>query len=255
MENKQESLKLLILLIIVVVIGIIFYFSSVEQNPENNQSLVNPAINQIKDKSTSIVFPKSGEKLEIGKNYEIKWKNYIANKSLTIGLAVVDSSGEIGYVKKIGADLSPSTISYNWTVTSEPTDRIYKIGVYPSDDVLQAKWSNNIYITGEPLVLVDAPKPLDEVKSPIKLTGKARNIFSNGEFYIQLLNLMGRQYSVIKKVSVRASSNCNWLTGSWCNFKVELPFSSLDGIKVIEVYKSGGETGSQLVYKFPLLSN
>ncbi len=256
MENKQESLKLLILLIIVIVAGIIIYFSSLnDQGTIDNQPLVNPVTNQIKDKSTSIIFPKKGEKLEIGKNYEIKWQNYTAGKSLTIGLAIIDSSGEIGYVKKIAADLSPSTTSYTWVVTSEPIDRIYKIGIYPSDDVLQAKWSDNIYITGEPLVLIDAPSPLDEAKNPIKLIGKARNIFNKGEFSIQLLNLIGGQSSVIKKVSVKAANNCNWLMGAWCNFKIELPFSSSGGIKVVEVYKKIGEAGSQLVYKFPLFSN
>ncbi len=256
MENKQESLKLLILLIIVIVAGIIIYFSSLnDQGLTDNQLLVNPVTNQIKDKSISIIFPKKGEKLEIGKNYEIKWRNYTAGEPLTIGLAIIDSLGEIGYVKKIAADLSPSTTSYNWTVTSETTDKIYKIGVYPSGDVLQAKWSDNIYIIGESLVSINNPKPLEEVKSPIKLTGKARNIFSKGEFSIQLLNLLGGQSSVIKKVSVKASSNCNWLAGTWCNFKIELPFSSLEGIKVVEVYKKSGEVDSQLVYKFPLLSN
>lgn len=255
MENKQESLKLLILLVLVIVIGVIFYFSSKVQNSEDNQPLVNPAINQVKNKSLSIIFPKSGDKLEIGKTYEIKWQNYTAGKPLTIGLGVADSSGEIGYVKKISADLSPSITSYDWTVTSEQTDKIYKIGIYPSGNVLQAKWSDNISIIGESLVSINNPKPLEEIKSPIKLTGKARNIFSKGEFSIQLLNLLGGQSSVIKKVSVKAASNCNWLIGAWCDFNIELPFSSLDGIKVVEVYKKSGEVDSRLVYKFPLFSN
>ncbi len=200
-----------------------------------------------------VLFPKGGEKLEIGKIYEVRWENYIANEPLTIGLQVTTPDGKT-YLKRIAKNVPvASTGSYSWTLTSEPADSKYKIEVYPEGDrPLVGRSKDFFHIIGDSLIVVNTPQPLEEITSPIKITGKARKIFSEGEFIVKSKN-MGPEWEVIGSETITSiSGECDWKTGEWCNFTAELSFPKGERtpMRMLEFYQKDKRFGLGLVYKF-----
>lgn len=208
-----------------------------------------------KEEIIRVLFPKGGEKLEIGKVYEIRWENYIEDEPLTIGLQVTMPNGKV-YFKPIAENVPASASgSYKWTVTSEPADSKYKIEVYPEGNRALVGRSKDFFsIIGDSLIAVNNPRPLEEVASPLKVAGKARRIFSEGEFIVRLVGYYLPNKPVLTETIAHAR-NCDWLTGDWCDFEVELSFPSekiKDVLTMIEFYQRDERFGEKLIYKFPV---
>jgi len=113
--KSQLGLAPVIIVLIVVGalllgVGTIYLYqqSKIEPEPEPTQ----PPITQPETPSDTgiwipkeeeiirVLFPKGGEKLEIGKTYEIRWANYIANEPLIVGLQVTTPDEKV-YLKWI----------------------------------------------------------------------------------------------------------------------------------------------------------
>lgn len=160
------------------------------------------------------------------------------------------------YLKKIAEDVPrASSGSYKWIATSEPADSKYKVEVYPEGNRPLVGQSKDFFsITGDLLIVVDNPQPLKEITSPLKITGKARQIFSEGEFIVRLVGYYLPDKSLLSE-AIAYARNCDWLTGKWCNFEVELVFPSekiKDALAMIEFYQRDERFGEKLIYKFPV---
>ena len=249
--DQQGFVKILLIVIIIVVVGTVGYFMLIKKAPTTSSPEGQGAYIPTEEEIIRVLFPKGGERLEIGKTYEVRWKNYIANEPLTIGLQVTMPDGRT-YLKRIVEDI-PVVVSgtYNWTVTSELADSKYKIEVYPeSNRPLVGRSKDFFSITGDSLVAVNTPQPLDEVTSPIEIIGKARRIFSEGEFIVKLVS-WGPD-SVVSEAIASISNECDWMVGDWCNFKAKLSFPSGKGTGSLEFYQKDERFGLKLVYKFPV---
>ena len=205
------------------------------------------------EETIKVSFPQGGEKLEIGKTYDIRWENYIANEPLTIALQVTLPDGET-YLKRITENVpAASTGNYSWTVTSELADSKYRIEVYPEGDRLLVGRSKDFFsITGDSLIVVNTPQLLEEITSPIQITGQARKIFSEGEFIVKSKN-MGPEWEVVESEAIASiSGECDWMAGEWCNFTAELSFSKGErtSMRMLEFYRRSEQSGLSLVYSF-----
>jgi len=291
----SKMIKIVLGICVVIVIGIVSYFIFVNNEPpisplleieddgmsgqeayipENDESpaIPSPGIDNDgtpgqgayipeDDEIIRVLFPVGGEKLEIGKSYEIRWENFVGSGYLTISLEVTTSDKK-AYTKIIASDIpGVSSGTYEWTVTSEPSDSKYKIGVYPADNrVLVGRSKNYFSITGDSLIIVNNPKPLEKVTDPIRVSGKARRIFSEGEFMIKLRGwgMRGIDDGTVVKFPVVAESiahgsNCDWMSGDWCDFEVELSVPSeelKDKNWVLEFYQRDERFGEKLIYEF-----
>lgn len=276
----KSQLGLAPIIIILIVVGVLllgvgtiylYQQSKVEPEPE----LTQPPITQPETPSDTgvwipeeeeiirVLFPKGGEKLEIGKTYEIRWENYIGNEPLTIGLQVTTPDEKV-YLKWIDNNVPAAAKgTYNWTVTSEPVDSKYKIEVYPGGNRPLVGRSKDFFsIKGDSLISVNIPQPLGKVVSPIKITGQARRIFSEGEFIIRLRQV-GSEWDDDKGIFVKFppiaeaiawAKTGDWMSGEWCDFGVELSFASekIRGLAMIEFYKRDERFGEKLIYEFPV---
>src|SRR3989344_1627573 len=245
------SNKIIISIIIaIVVIGGVSYFTLVRKpstTPPPEGAYI-PSEGEI----IRIISPKGGERLEIGKTHAISWENYIGNEPLTIGLQVTTSDGET-YLKKIAENIpAAGSGSYNWTVTSEPADSKYKIEVYPEGNRPLVGRSKDFFsIIGDLLIVVNNPQPLEKIVSPLKVTGKARRIFSEGEFIVRLVGHYLPDKPVLTETIANAR-NCDWLSGNWCDFEVNLSFSSekiKDALAMLEFYQRDERVGEKLIYE------
>jgi len=204
-----------------------------------------------------VLFPRGGEKLEIGKTYEIGWENYIGNEPLTIALQVTTPEGRV-YANIIAENIpaAPSG-TYKWTVTSERLDSKYKIEVYPpANRPLVGQSKNFFFIIGDPLIIVDSPQPFEEVTSPLKVTGKARGIFSEAEFLVRLVSYWFPDRPLLAEAIARAHQDCDWLAGDWCDFKAELSFppEKITGRWTkVKFYQRDEQLGERLIYQFPVV--
>lgn len=115
-----------IVILFIVVAGYLAISNSPAETSLENTGAYIPGPSEI----IRVIFPSGGEKLEIGKTYEVRWENNIIKKApISIQLEVITSDGKT-YIKTI-ADNIPSSPSgtHKWTVTSEPIDSKYKIVV------------------------------------------------------------------------------------------------------------------------------
>src|SRR3989344_5185489 len=79
-----------------------------------------------------ITSPKGGEKLEVGKTYDVRWTNYSGKEPLTIALQATTPSNQVS-VKIVASSVpAASTGTYKWIVTSESAENRYRIEVYPA---------------------------------------------------------------------------------------------------------------------------
>jgi len=275
--KSQLGLALIIIVLIVVgalLLGVGIYLnqqSKVEPEPEVTQPPVTQpetlsdtgVLIPKEEENIRVLFPKGGEKLEIGKTYKIRWENYIGNEPLNIGLQVTTPDEKI-YVKWIAINVPAAAEGiYNWTVTSESVDSKYKIEVYPAGRRELVGHSKDFFsITGDSLIMVNTPQPLEKVASPIKIAGKARRIFSEGEFIIRLREV-GAKWDEDQGIFVKFppiaeaiawAKTGDWMSGEWCDFEVELSFVSekIRGLATIEFYKRDERFGEKLIYEFPV---
>ena len=251
--SQKGFIKILIIAVVVAIIGTIGYFVLVKKSsaPPEKQGAFIPNEKEI----IRVLFPKGGERLEIGNTYEIRWENYIGDEPLTIALQVTTPNGKT-YLKKIAENVSPiGSGSYRWTVASEPTDSKYKIEIYPEDNrTLVGRSKDFFFITGDPLITVTTPKPLEEVASPLKIVGKARRIFNEGEFNVRLVGHYLSNKPILANAIIH-TRDCDWSAGGWCNFEVQLFFPSekiKNALAMIEFYQRDERFGEKLIYKFPI---
>jgi len=255
----DQKILLIGIIIFTLVIGAVGYFALSKKPPITPSLTPSPkeqgADIPSEEEIIRVLFPKGGEELEIGKVYEIRWENYIGNEPLTIGLQVTMSNGKV-YFKPIAENV-PATVSgtYKWTVTSEPGDSKYKIEIYPPGGRGLVGRSKDFFsIIGDSLITVNNPQPLEEVTSSLKVTGKARRIFSEGEFIVRLVGYYLPNEPLLTETIAHAQ-NCDWMSGDWCDFEVELFFPSEEtkGVLImIEFYQRDEMFGEKLIYKFPV---
>ena len=230
-----------------------------EQNPGQGASII-PEEDKIQ-----IIFPKGGEKLEIGKSYDIRWANYFLIKEpLTIALHTTAPDNKV-YAKIIASNVpAASSGSYKWKVTSESLDNKYKIEVYPSGGREMVGRSKDFFtIFGENLITVTYPKPNanpnDKINAsqPIVITGKARNVFNESEFDVSASYILSDKKQVIAKTFATCNitgNGCDWISGNFVEFKATLDLSSAPVCYVsVEFYKRDEKTPqTQPFYVLPL---
>ncbi|MEI8174405.1 MAG: Ser-Thr-rich GPI-anchored membrane family protein [bacterium] len=282
MKNSQKgfaNIALVVVIIAIVAIGGYFVFSkkSATPTPSQQNSETNTPNEPSQGQGTSYVpgqgastvaekdriqvtSPKGGEKLEVGKTYDVRWTNYSGKEPLTIALQATKPSNQAS-AKIIASNVpTSSTGSYKWTVTSESPDNKYKIEVYPAGGRPLVGQSNDFFtISGEQLITITSPKPNDRVNltQPIIITGKARNVFGlGGEFPINAFYTLDNQKIGIASVVATCNSSekgCAGLKDTFINFTAQLDLSKSPVCFVnVEFYKYNRITNTKPFYVLPL---
>ncbi|MBS3978083.1 MAG: hypothetical protein KGZ75_15370 [Syntrophomonadaceae bacterium] len=200
-----------------------------------------------------VLFPRGGETLEIGRTYEIRWENYLREEPLIIALQVTTPEG-IAYSRIINKNIPAAAEGvYTWMAISERLDGKYKIEIYsPGAEELTGRSEGYFSITGESLITVNTPQPLEGVGgimlvpsrtgppiikgeiTPIRITGKARRIFNEGEFVVMLREVgivwdedrdIYVKFAPLARSIARAKTS-DWMTGEWTDFEAELAFTA-----------------------------
>jgi len=232
-----------------------------------------------------VLFPKGGETLEIGRTYEIRWENYLGKEPLIIALQVTTPEG-IVYQRIIDKNVPAAAEGvYNWTATSERLDGKYKIEIYPPGGAeLIGRSEGYFSITGDSLITVNIPQLLEGVGGimlvpsktgppivkgdaiPIKVTGQARRIFSEGEFYVRLREVglvwdedkgIHVKFAPLDEAIARAKTD-DWMAGEWTDFEAELAFTAeqvrgkTQFLAMLGFYRRDELFGEKLVYEFPV---
>ena len=207
-----------------------------------------------------IVSPNGGEKLEVGKTYDIRWTNYFGKEPLTIALQATTLDNKIS-AKIIASNVPAVSIgSYKWTVTSESPDNKYKIEVYPAGGRLLVGRSTDFFtIFGEQLITITSPKPNDRINAtqPVIITGKARKVFGEGEFNISASYLLDNQKQIVARALATCNitgNSCDWTSGNFVDFKSTLDLSSAPVCYIsVEFYRRDDKTPqTQPFYVLPL---
>jgi len=86
-----------------------------------------PATQSVKSSSIQVISPKSGDKLVIGKTYDVKWSNYSGQENLNIVLVGKKSSAVITSTLK-----AANVGTYTMTVPAVDISDTYKVEVYPA---------------------------------------------------------------------------------------------------------------------------
>ncbi|MEK7193224.1 MAG: Ser-Thr-rich GPI-anchored membrane family protein [Patescibacteria group bacterium] len=262
MNNRKgfANIVLIVIIVAIVAVGGYFVFSKKsvtptpsQQNPEagaTNEPNQGQGASFVPEQDRiQITSPKGGEKLEVGKTYDIHWTNYSGKEPLTIALQVTTPSNQVS--AKIVASNVPaaSTGTYKWTVTSESSENKYKVEVYPAGGRELVGRSKDFFtISGEQLITITSPKPNDRVNltQPIIIIGKARKVFGEGEFDISASYLLDNQKKVVARALATcniAGNGCDWTSGNFVDFKSTLDLSSAPVCYVsVEFYKRDDKT-------------
>ena len=238
-----------------------------------------------KEERIRVLFPKGGETLEIGRTSEIRWENYLGKEPLIIALQVTTPEG-IVYTRIIDKNVPAAADGvYNWTVISERLDGKYKIEIYPPGGVeLTGRSEGYFSITGDSLITVSTPQLLEGVGGimlvpsitgppivkgdaiPIRVTGQARRIFSEGEFIVRLREVelvwdedkgIYVEFAPLAEAIARAKTG-DWMAGEWTDFKAELAFTAeqVSGktqyLAMLGFYQKDERFGEKLIYEFPV---
>ena len=246
----NKKILLIIIAVFIVSIGSYLFFHKQSSLKMTGADMPNP------EEQIRVLFPKGGEKLEMNKTYDIKWENYIGEEPLTISLQVTTPDEKI-YLRNIAFGIPATTSTYSWSVGSEDPGMKYKIKIYPEGEYrpYYAGQSNAFFsIIGDALIMVDNPNPLEKITSPLKITGKAHKIFSEGEFIIKLREVVSKKIIA----STRAMAQGDWLSGNWCDFSAELSFEIeklKDRSAEIEFYQIDERDNyeDKLIYEFVVL--
>lgn len=213
-----------------------------------------------------VLFPQGGEELGVGKTYNIRWENYLSDEPLAIDVFAQKDYGTV-YVKKLVGNVPAKESGfYAWTV-SEPSYSQYKVQIYADvgDKFLNGASKNFFTISGGEPLIIKPPEPLqtenlivstplgnETVLSPIIVKGKARNIFFEGEFKIELRGydypLSDPRYAessrVVTSTFARLVGECDWMRGEWCDFEAVINYpSSGTGVENSLYFYSGGAGG------------
>lgn len=274
MKNSKKGFANVILIVIIVaivVVGGYFVFSKKSTTPtpsqQNSETNTPNEPNQGQGASfvpeqdrIQITSPKGGEKLEVGKTYDIRWTNYSGKEPLTIALQTTAPDNKVS-AKIVASNVPAASIgSYKWTVTSENSYNKYKIEVYPAGGRELVGRSKDFFtISGGQLITITSPKPNDRVNltQPIVITGKARNVFGEGEFDISASYLLDNQKKVVARTLATCNitgNGCDWTSGNFVDFKSTLDLSSAPVCYVsVEFYKRDDKTPqTQPFYVLPL---
>ena len=113
--------------------------------------------------------------------------------------------------------------------------------------------------SGEQLIMITSLKPNDRVNAmqPIIITGKARNVFGEGEFDISASYILSSQKKVVARTIATCNitgNGCDWTSGNFVDFKSTLNLSSAPVCYVsVEFYKRDEKTPpTQPFYVLPL---
>jgi len=277
-QKGFANIILIVVIVAIVAVGGYFVFSkkSVTPTPSQNSETNTPnqptsgqdtgyvpgqGASTVAEKDRiQITSPNGGEKLEVGKTYDVRWTNYSGKEPLTIALQATTPSNQVS--AKIVASNVPaaSTGIYKWTVTSESPDNKYKIEVYPAGGRPLVGRSKDFFtISGDQLITITSPKPNDRVNltKPIIITGKARNVFGEGEFDVSASYLLDNQKQVVARSLATCNitgNGCDWTSGNFVDFKSTLDLSSAPVCYVsVEFYKRDDKTPqTQPFYVLPL---
>jgi|GEM_PF-2428020 len=278
--------KIIVLIVVGILllgVGTIYLYQQLENQPEAPPVT---GADMIEEERIRVLFPRGGEILEIGKSYEIRWENYLGKEPLIIALQVTTPEG-IVYTRIIDKSV-PAAVEgvYNWTVNSERLDGKYKIEIYPPGGKELIGQSEGYFsITGESLITVNAPKLLEGVGGimllpsrtgppiikgeavPIRVTGQARRIFNEGEFFVTLrpAGLVWDEHRgtyimplPLDEAIARAKTD-DWMAGEWTDFEAELSFTAeqVKGMTefsaMIGFYPREGRGNGKLIYEFPVV--
>jgi hypothetical protein len=202
-----------------------------------------------------VAYPAGGETLSIGKTYDVRWANYIGTEALTIALQPAGGSSKI-----VATNVSANATSYSWLVGSEVPGK-YTIQVYPSGGRPYIGVSKEFTISGDSLVVVDAPTAGSRVKmnNPVLITGKAKSIFNEGEFGVTATYLLDdKKQGIAQAVATcdLTGNGCDWTSGNLVAFKATLNLSKSPVCSVqVEFYKTEAKDSTKTaapVYTFPL---
>ena len=278
-QKGFANIILIVVIVAIVAVGGYFVFSKKSTTPtptqQNSETNIPNETGQKQDTSyipgqgastvaekdrIQITSPKGGEKLEVGKTYDVRWTNYFGKEPLTVALQATTPDNKVS--AKIVASNVPtaSTGSYKWTVTSESPDNKYKIEVYPAGGRPLVGRSKDFFtISGEQLITITSPKPNDRVNAtqPVVITGKARKVFGEGEFDISASYLLDNQKQVVARSLATCNitgNGCDWTSGNFVDFKSTLDLSSAPVCYVsVEFYKRDEKTPqTQPFYVLPL---
>ena len=274
MKNSQKGFANIILIVVIVaIVAVGGYFVLSKKSTTPTPSQQNPEAGVTKEPNQGqgasfvpeqdriqITSPKGGEKLEVGKTYDVRWTNYSGKEPLTIALQTTAPDNKVS--AKIVTSNVPavSTGSYKWTVTSESSEDKYKIEVYPAGGRELVGRSKDFFtISGGLLITITSPKPNDRVNltQPVTITGKARNVFGEGEFDISASYLLDNQKKVVARTLATCNitgNGCDWTSGNFVDFKSTLDLSSSPVCYVrVEFYKRDDKTPqTQPFYVLPL---
>lgn len=270
-QKGFANIVLIVVTVAIVAIGGYFVFSKKptpptpsQQNPEagaTNESNQGQGASFVPEQDRiQITSPKGDEKLEVGKTYDVRWTNYSGKEPLTIALQATTPDNKVS-AKIIASNVpAASTGSYKWTVTSESSENKYKIEVYPAGGRELVGRSKDFFtISGAQLITITSPKPNNRVNAiqPIIITGKARNVFGEGEFDISASYLLDNQKKVVARTLATCNitgNGCDWTSGNFVDFKSTLDLSSAPVCYVsVEFYKRDDKTPqTQPFYILPL---
>ncbi len=241
-QKGFANIVLIIVVVAIVAVGGYFVFSKKSPTPIPSQQqtpITTGEPNQGQGASfvpeedrIQIAYPKGGEKLEVGKTYDVRWTNYSGKEPLTITLQATTLDNKAS--AKIVASNVPaaSTGSYKWTVTSESPDSKYKIEVYPAGGRELVGRSKDFFtISGEPLIVVNSPKANDRIDAtkPISISGKAKSLFNEGEFPIVVYYILDGKEKVVSSATATCNlsgNGCDWTSGKLLDFKATINLSA-----------------------------
>lgn len=298
MTNNQSGIAPLLLVALVAVIGVGGYFAVSSRSDTSEQSVVSVGdeVGQVVDDETSaldraqgasyvpkedhiqVLFPVGGEVLVSGQSYTIQWGGYQkGGEPVTVFLSAVSEDGRVLYAEKLATNVPTTEMgSFVWKVL-QPSFARYKIEVYPEGGREYVGYSGFFSISGgqalqvtateaptalvSERLIVNEPLPTSSVSNPIKIKGKARNIFFEGEFAVKLMAydypLGHPKYAegskVITVASARAAEDCDWMSGQWCDFEATVTYpSAVTGVEhALYFYDGGqGDPGTPAAQKF-----
>lgn len=112
----------------------------------------------------------------------------------------------------------------------------------------QEKGANFVSEAGEQLITITSPKINDRINAtqPLIILGKARKVFSEGEFDISASYLLDNQKKVVARTFATCSitgNGCDWTSGNFIDFKSTLDLSAAPVCYVsVEFYKRDDKT-------------
>jgi len=274
---NKKFIWLIVVIIILVSVGVYFAYVTPRPQPQIPSDTGADIIKE--EERVRVLFPKGGETLEIGKTYEIRWENYLGGDPLIIALQVTTPEGVV-YQRIINKKVPAAAEGiYNWTVNSERIDGKYKIVIGET-----GRSEDYFSIAGDSLITVNTPQLLEGVGgimlvssrtgppivkgevTPIRITGKARRIFNEGEFVVRLReeglvwdeNIGAHRRPLPLDEAIARAKTDDWIAGEWTDFEAELAFSAeqvrgkTQFSAIIGFYPRDGRGNGKLIYEFPV---